>query len=252
MVGQPSYIKDFGGTGEIIILLHGFLSSSKYWKKLQPELSAEGFRVITIDLLGFGRAPKPSVSEYSYDDHLLHIQAAIKEFSLEEPFTLVGHSMGGLLAARYANKYPVVLKSLILLHPPLYKTRDEVTRTLRGTNRIYSYFLYSPFRRIGWILVRPFTSFHLGRHNRFSRDKSLRNVIESAEILQDLELLRVKTLLLVGLKDRPQYASNIKNFKANKLVTVIKEDVDHHSPIRETKLVKGVIVDFIKANVLRA
>lgn len=240
------YVTNFGGDGDTIILLHGFLSSSRYWKKLQSKLSAAGFTVITIDLLGFGRAPKPLASEYSYDDHLSHIQAAIEKLELKEPFILVGHSMGGLLAARYAILYPKSLRSLILLHPPLYKTRDEVTQTLRSTNRIYAYFLYSPFRRFGWILARPFTAFHLGRHSRFSRDRSLRNVIEPAEILQDLELLRVKTLLLVGLKDRPQYAKNIKNFKANKLVTIVKEDVNHHSPIRETKLVKDLIVNFTK------
>lgn len=245
MVKNSKYITDYGGDGETIILLHGFLSSSRYWKKLQPLLSADGFRVITIDLLGFGRAPKPRSSSYSYSEHLLHIQSSIDSLNLGKPSILIGHSMGGLLAMRYAINYPQSLKSLILLHPPLYKDSAEVAQTLRSTNTFYQYFLYSPFRRIGWIFARPFTIFHLGRHSRFSRDRSLKNIIEATEILQDLQMVRVKTLLLVGLKDRPEYVSNLKDVKVSTYVEMAHENVDHHSPIRKTELVKERIARFL-------
>ena len=91
---------DFGGDGEVMILLHGFLSSSKYWRNLQPHLSAEGYRVIAIDLLGFGDAPKPKYSDYSYQEHIAYLDAVIKKLRLKQPFILIGHSMGALLATR--------------------------------------------------------------------------------------------------------------------------------------------------------
>lgn len=141
MKKRGKVIQDFGGDGEVIILLHGFLASSKYWWRLQPHLSKAGYRVITMDLFGFGNAPKPRNANYTYDEYIRYINDNIKTLRLKRPFILVGHSMGAMLAARYSLYYSYKVKSLVLLHPPIYRSLEEAERVLRSTGRVYRFLL---------------------------------------------------------------------------------------------------------------
>jgi pimeloyl-ACP methyl ester carboxylesterase len=238
------YIYDFKGEGEVIILLHGFLASSSYWSKLQPHLTQSGYRVIAIDLLGFGKAPKPKRLKYDYQDHVAHLHAIIGDLKLHK-FTLVGHSMGALIASRYALTHPKKLNSVVLLHPPLYKNADEARQTLRSTGKHYKFFLDSRFRELGWIAMRnlPFT--RISPHGRAAREGSLRHIIESAEIFDDLRQTITKTLLVIGSKDRHQYLTNIALFPLSKSVKVSHQDVNHHSPFYKPRLVHDIVQSVI-------
>lgn len=239
------HIKDFGGDGKVIILLHGFLASSKYWLKMQPYLSEAGYRVIAVDLLGFGDAPKPKHANYDYKDHVAYIDTVIAHQNITEPFALVGHSMGGLIAARYSNVHPDKISSLILLHPPLYADPEEARLTLRNTSILYRFLLDSRYRRIGWMIIKTIARRHIGRHSLTAREQSLMNVIEVAELFDDLQHISKKTLLVVGLKDRPIYEENLARNPLSRLVTVLKEDVAHHSPILEPELIQQRIITFL-------
>ena len=243
---QKTY-KDFKGDGPVIVLLHGFLSSSKYWTKLQPQLTKDGFRVVTIDLLGFGRAPKPRHSEYDYGAHMAHIDAALRQLNLiDQPITLIGHSMGALLASKYASEHQRRIASLILLHPPLYADMVEAKATLRDTGRFYRFLLDSKYRAFGWLRIKTFLRYRIGKHTKHSREKSLRNVIEVAEIFGDLESSTLQTLLLVGSKDRPEYANNIARRSLGANIKVVIEDVTHHSPVQNPLLVRTLVHDFLQ------
>lgn len=239
------HVTDYGGQGKVILLLHGFLASSKYWKKLQPRLTKTGFRVITVDLLGFGNAPKPRHMTYDYQDHVAHINEVISHLAISEPLTIVGHSMGALIAARYATLQPGNVCSLILLHPPLYKDSLEAINTLGRTNMIYKILLQSRFRRLGWVIVKTIAYSHVGRHSRTARERSLRNIIQAAEAFNDLQKLQTRTLLIVGTKDRVEYMNNVSNHTISSSVTLIKEPISHHSPILEPQLIQRRIVQFI-------
>lgn len=244
-ISVSKYIKDYGGDGDVIILLHGFLSSSKYWTRMQPFLSKAGYRVIAIDLLGFGHAPKPRDARYSYEDHINYLDSSIHKLQIAQPFTLIGHSMGALIAARYSNVFPSKVSASILLHPPLYMTPHEAYTTLRKTNTLYYFLLNSRYRRLGWALVKTIARTRIGKHSRYSRERSLCNVIEQAEIFNDLENSATDTLLIVGLRDRQAYLENVTNAPIAKSVTVITENVTHHSPVEEPALIQRRILDFI-------
>ena len=239
-------IKDFGGEGETIILLHGFLASSKYWRRLQPRLSKAGYRVVTMDLLGFGHAPKPRKANYDYDEYIQYIDKNIKSLKLEKPFILAGHSMGALVATRYSLHHSSKIKTLILLHPPLYKTTEEAEEMIRNTGRFYRFLLDSRFRSLGWAFIRVFSFHNISRHNKSSREKSFKNIVGSAEMLSDLKKIKTKTLLLVGLLDRVQYQNSLKNISLSPYVKTIYERVSHHSPVLRPKLISKIILEFIK------
>jgi pimeloyl-ACP methyl ester carboxylesterase len=241
-VKQRRYITDSGGNGDPIILLHGFLSSSKYWNRLRPHLLEAGYRVITIDLLGFGNASKPTTLHYSYDDHLAHIHSAITSLGLTR-FTLVGHSMGALLASRYSIVHPKEVQTLLLLHPPLFKNRAEANASLRATGKFYRFLLGSRFRSAGWAIIRIFSLHHISAHNQSSREGSLRNVIESAQMSSDFLRISVQTKFLIGTQDRKEYTKNAKNLPVNPHVELVSHNVKHHSPISHPQLVMSLLTD---------
>lgn len=243
---QHNHVIDSGGSGEVIVLLHGFLSSANYWSKLRPLLVRIGYRVVAIDLLGFGRAPKPIQSQYDYADHITHIEATLQRLHIKKPFVMVGHSMGALIAARYSRVHADALRSLILLHPPLYKDTLQTRTTLRNTSKLYRFLLDSPYRRIGWLILRVVRLELMSGHSHASREKSLAHVIEVAEIAHDLKNSVVPTLLVVGVKDRKEYADNLTEFEMSPLVSVTLEDVNHHSPRLQPMLVRDRIIDFIQ------
>lgn len=236
------YIKDYGGQGTPIILLHGFLASSRYWRRLQPHLTRAGFRVITIDLLGFGAAPKPKKhTAYTYDEHIAHIHHCISALSLNTPYMLAGHSMGAILAARYVTTYPEKVQQTILLNPPLYLSPDEAHQTLRNTSKVYRFLLDSRLRQAGWVTLKTLARPLVGKHNKHARHGSLQHVIEKAELFADLEKIPIKTLLLVGTEDRPEYIKNIYSQKLGENVTVAKLPLGHHAPLLAPKIVVKTI-----------
>ena len=238
------YVRNFGGEGELIILLHGFLGSKGNWNRLAPKLVRAGYRVIAIDLLGFGNAPKPWAASYGYEDHIAHIEQTLVELGVHEPFILIGHSMGALIAKRFTLRHEHMVKRLVLLHPPLYRDTLQVRETLRETGYFYRFLLDSRYRNIAWPLIR-FVLFGRMRHTKWSRERSLVNVIEKAEGFTDLRKLRKKTLLFVGLRDRPEYIQNLKVSPVAHSVTINISDVTHNSHMQHPHFVKRAVLHFL-------
>lgn len=238
--------KEYGTGDDAIVLIHGFLSSSRYWNKLLPGLVAAGYKVIAIDLLGFGDATKPQDIEYDYKDQVEYVSRIIDHLQLKH-VVIIGHSMGALIAARYAVLFPARLHSIVLLHPPLYTNTSEAAETLMRTGIFYRHLLGSKYRNITWMVIRILVPNLIARHAHYAREKSLQNIIVKAELFADLNNLKTKTLVFVGLKDRPIYQRNLANVSMQSLVTIVFENVGHHSPIWRPALVRHYILDFIKA-----
>lgn len=103
------------------MFIHGFISSSEFWTEtVFPELSAAAkarYRLLAVDLLGFGRSPKPSDSLYTLKEHVEMIETSVLEAYKVKSFHIVAHSLGCILALALAVKYPASVKSLTLLAP---------------------------------------------------------------------------------------------------------------------------------------
>jgi pimeloyl-ACP methyl ester carboxylesterase len=101
--------------GKTVLLLHGKNFSGYYWKDLIPVLQAKGYRVVVPDQVGWGRSDKPDL-HYSF--HLLaaNTKALLDSLKITKVI-VVGHSMGGMLAARFALMYPKMTEKLILENP---------------------------------------------------------------------------------------------------------------------------------------
>jgi len=104
-----------GGSGEPLVLLHGIGCDRYYWTRVAPYLTPR-FRVIAIDLPGFGNSSRLTDRHYSGADQVAYLHAIVGALGLSS-FHLGGNSMGGLISARYATTYPNEVKTLWLLAP---------------------------------------------------------------------------------------------------------------------------------------
>lgn len=102
----------------VVVLLHGKNFCAATWKETIPPLLAAGYRVIAPDQVGFCKSSKPERYQYSFGQLAANTHALLLQLQLGGlPVHLVGHSMGGMLAVRYALTYPQDLRSLSLVNP---------------------------------------------------------------------------------------------------------------------------------------
>src|SRR5277367_6085632 len=113
------YYEDHG-SGDPIVLIHGYPLSGASWEKQVPALLAAGHRVITYDRRGFGKSSQPTTG-YNYDTFAEDLHKLVTHLKLRD-FALVGFSMGGGEVARYLGKYgsKAVSKAVIISGVPPY------------------------------------------------------------------------------------------------------------------------------------
>jgi pimeloyl-ACP methyl ester carboxylesterase len=120
------YYEDHG-SGNPVVLIHGYPLSSASWEKQLPVLLNAGHRVITYDRRGFGKSSQPTTG-YNYDTFAEDLHKLVIQLKLRD-FALVGFSMGGGEVARYLGTYGSkgVSHAVIIsgVPPFLLKTADN-------------------------------------------------------------------------------------------------------------------------------
>lgn len=124
---QTLFVNAHGAQDDVhedVLFIHGFISSSSFWTEtLYPNFSKAAkskYRFLAVDLLGFGRSPKPNDSLYTLREHLEMIERSVLEPYKVKSFHIVAHSLGCILALALAVKHPASIKSLTLLAPPYF------------------------------------------------------------------------------------------------------------------------------------
>ena len=109
-------VKPKNYNGKNIMLLHGKNFNGAYWKTTIEALTAEGYRVIVPDQIGFGKSSKPLHFHYTFQQLALNTKAVLDSIGVTKT-TVLGHSMGGMLATRFALMFPEITEKLILENP---------------------------------------------------------------------------------------------------------------------------------------
>ena len=104
-----------GGSGDVVVLLHGWPQTWFEWRDVMPDL-AKRYRVIAADLPGLG----DSSGSESYDKRTLaqHLRRLLVDLKITS-FHLVGHDMGGIVAYAYARQFPGDLKTVSMVDTPI-------------------------------------------------------------------------------------------------------------------------------------
>lgn len=204
--------------GRTVMLLHGKNFFGAYWATTIEALTSAGFRVVVPDQIGFGKSSKPDNLHYTF--HLLaqNTKAVLDHIGVDKTAVL-GHSMGGMLATRFALMYPETTDSLLLVNPigledwklkvpyqPVeWWYERELNKTLEGLREyqrqnyyhgtwqesydlwpelLYRWTLSPDFRRLAW-------------NNALTYD-----MVFTQPVVYEFPKIQAPTLLLIGQLDR--------------------------------------------------
>jgi pimeloyl-ACP methyl ester carboxylesterase len=225
------------GEGPVVVLVHGIASSSVTFQKLVPLLEPT-HRVISIDILGFGRSPAPADAEYTLEEHAAALRRTLRSLGLREPFVLVGHSLGSLIATRYAAENPDSLVRLVLVGPPIYGTPSDIGDR-RVRSRVSAYLRAYEFLRankdftmrnaniLGKLLpIRGVFEINERTWTPFVR--SLENCIEQQTVVSDLARVRVSVQVIYGALDAFIAPGSLAVIETMRHVTVHRVEANDH------------------------
>jgi len=141
--GQPN--------GHTVVLLHGNNFAGFYFGGPIEMLRKEGFRVVVPDQMGYGRSSKPIIP-YNFHDWARNTRLLLQSLKIERVM-VVGHSMGGMLAARFATQYPAMTERLVLYNP-IGLNDPRFTRPWESTDEAYQRTLASTWPTVRAAIMR--------------------------------------------------------------------------------------------------
>ena len=107
---------DGDASAPVIVLLHGKNFGGAYWGDTAAWLAQHGWRVVVPDQIGFGKSDKPRAYSYTFAHLAANTHALLADLDIDTA-TVLGHSMGGMLAVRYSLMYPDQVSQLVLVDP---------------------------------------------------------------------------------------------------------------------------------------
>lgn len=221
-----------------VVFLHGIAATSIGWKKtlqdIRKDSSLKNLRLISLDLLGFGRSPRADWLDYDYLDYQTAIDNTLKHLKVNTPVVVVGHSMGGLIAADYATNYqPVVnVAALILVSPPVLMASemaglpDQVyTKTYSSLHKIAE---EVPAAEVVGKIVQRFSSFQINYLKTAAFAKSMENIILNHKNYQTFTRIKTPTFLLHGSVDPLVIGANLRKIAENNSHVRYCSVIAHH------------------------
>jgi pimeloyl-ACP methyl ester carboxylesterase len=111
-----SYVELNPDGGQTVVFIHGLGSYLKFWRYQLDAFAKLGYRVIAVDLPGYGKSEKPASFPYTMEAMADSVRELLLMLRIERP-VLVGHSMGGQTALSYAIRYPKEPRAVVLVSP---------------------------------------------------------------------------------------------------------------------------------------
>ncbi len=270
-------VKPSASNGKTVILFHGKNFNGYYWKDVIGFLTEGGYRVIAPDQIGWGKSSRANI-HYSF--HLLaYLNKGLLDSLGIEKATVIGHSTGGMIAARFALMYPERTEKLVLENPvgledyrtfvPYQPVEAQYIRELAVTYESikgYQMTYYPEWKE-------EYEQYVLAQSQDLSRD-DFQNVawsnaltyqmIYEQPVIYELKDITLPTLLVIGQYDRTVVGKNLlsdekkqsygnypslgrnaaKLINGSKLVEL--ENVGHIPHVQDITAFQKAISDFLK------
>ncbi|NCE83788.1 alpha/beta fold hydrolase [Pseudomonas sp. Q1] len=224
--------------GKTVALLHGKNFCGVTWEKTIASLADAGYRVITPDQVGFCASSKPEGYQFSLGQLAANTDSLLASLGIENVI-LGGHSMGGMLAARYSIQYAEKVEQLFLVNPigledwqaegVPYATVDQLYQgeLQENTQSIKAYqqrFFYGgewkdDYDR--WVTMQVGLRAGPGGQQYAYNQAQTSEMLFSQPILYELGRISARTFLLIGGRDRtalgagraaPEVAARLGNY----------------------------------------
>lgn len=222
-----------------LLLIHGLGCSLRYWKYVFEASELSEYRIIALDLPGFGMSEKPDTYDYQLSSQADIVLAFLESLHIQD-FSLVGHSMGGAIVILMALKQPQQVKQLLVIEPNLRASDVHLSREI--AQYLESTFIkrYEEFRSSAIATVESwFVNFRqtnleeyideLLKTTPISMHRSALSLITSTSddtLLKQFQRLTLPRHFLIG--EESMKTRNIpEGFEANNIHTVIVPGVGH-------------------------
>ncbi|WP_282341184.1 alpha/beta hydrolase [Pseudomonas sp. PS02288] len=204
--------------GGVLVLLHGKNFCAATWEGTIRALTGAGYRVVVPDQIGFCKSSKPEHYQYSFQQLASNTHALLQSLGIER-FSLLGHSMGGMLATRYALMYPHQLEQLVLVDPigledwkakgvPYRRVDEWYARELNTTAESIRSYQRSTYYAgqwqqewDNWVQMQAGMFNGPGREAVAWSSALTYDMIQTQPVYYELERIEVPTLLIIGEKD---------------------------------------------------
>lgn len=205
--------------GKTVVLFHGLNFFGEYWDGTIEVLSNAGYRVVVPDQIGFGRSSKP-VIPYSFQKKVANTHMLLDKLGITRA-AVVGHSMGGMVATRFAFTYPETTERLVLVN--MIGMRDfRLMRPWQSTHEVYRSELNRTYESIRRFVQNYYVTWHPPSEKyirvhygwnlsadwpRLAMVRALnRQMVYSQPVVYEFPHIRVPTLILSGREDGPDFA----------------------------------------------
>lgn len=241
------------GKGPTVVLIHGGLVDSRLWDDQMKQL-AKRHKVLRYDLRSFGKSTT-ATAPFSHIEDL----RALLDFLHINKATLVGLSLGGMIAADFALEYPDRVERLVLVdaglrgdkQPPPRDAKEAYEAIQRGAEPFADVAMRSDFyravkqnsaiyKRLRGMVIDNFRSLASPPLWRYPETPTI----------DRLGSISAQTLVVVGAQD-DQRLKNISDLLAAKipsarLVTI--QGSSHHPPVEKPKAFNKVVLEFIDSH----
>ncbi|GLU52313.1 alpha/beta fold hydrolase [Dyadobacter frigoris] len=218
--------------GKTIVLLHGKNFNGAYWEQTAKALTKSGFRVIIPDQIGFGKSSKPVHFQYSFQQLAANTKKILDTLNISSA-TILGHSMGGMVAMRFTLMYPETAEKLVLVNPlgledyklkipyqPVdkwYHTELKSNFETIKTYQLNSYYdgkwkeAYTHWANLyaGWTLNKDYPG--IAWNSALTYD-----LIMTQPVIYEIQNIKSPTLLIIGQRDRSSVGKNLASLQDQK------------------------------------
>ncbi len=222
-----------------IVLLHGKNFNGAYWETTINALIKNGFRVIVPDQIGFGKSTKPHYFQYSFQQLALNTKTLLDSLKISKTAVL-GHSMGGMLATRFALMFPEVTEKLILENPigledykllTPYKPIDfwyknELNQNYEKIRQYQLVYYYNNTWKpeydkwvnllAGWTINKDYPLIAWNAALTY-------DMIVNQPVVYEFSLIKSSTLLIIGTRDRTALGKALANPDIQKTMGLYNE-----------------------------
>lgn len=249
-------------SGQTIVLMHGLNFFAEAWAPTIEVFRKEGYRVVALDQIGFGRSSKPDIP-YTMSDIARNSKAVLDKIGVSKAVVL-GHSMGGMTATRFALFYPETTSHLVLVNQ-IGLEDARLQRPWGGFDAAYKSSLARDWVEIRENIERYFVKWKpeyekyimihygwtlSGDWPRLAKIRaSLRQMIYQEPVVYDWPFIKVKTLVIGGEKDGPNFPALAKRaadtIPSAQLVLI--PNVGHNPHMEAPELFFPPTLKFLKA-----
>ncbi|WP_300544992.1 alpha/beta fold hydrolase [Maricaulis sp.] len=244
-----------------VVMIHGFSHSLESWDDWAADLSS-GYRVVRLDLPGHGLTGPDPQRRYSVDETVTFLGGVLDALDIRRA-SLVGNSLGGLVAWRYAAGHPDRVRALVLVAPGGYSINGVTEDPVAVPMAVNFYLTQAPQAMIGAATSALFGDPSRmdpglpGRvHTMMRRDGVGEAMVQRLEVFTlpdpeaDLARVQAPTLILWGGRDRMIPPEHGRRFDADipESTLIVHDDLGHIPHEEAPRRTIGDVREFLEAN----